>query len=247
MTKLKIFIKFIKDIPSNIKKYYIKTINNFYIQIGGIDTEFELEGKKFVFAIISPSKYNLNYNLFKYFQHNPTFKKIFKGILLIPYAFTENFLGSFILSISIGWAVVGRELISVSLAGSFVLEIFFITYYLSYFLRLKGVYAFCIKSYGELFVKTYIGNPFTTAQVKLGTKAAIAGSVFLGVDQIDRARCSTDTQNQASKIYEMHVKNGSKLSKDDITNIWTVARSHNVPRVEVFSETIKNAFINKKP
>ena len=121
------------------------------------------------------------------------------------------------------------------IAWTFVFEIFFLTFYLSYFLRLDGVYSYCIKQYGSLFVKKYIDNPYTAAQVKLGIKAAAAGTVFLGADQIDRHRCSVGTSNQAQKIYEMHQANGSKLSKNDINNIWSTARPSHIPRIDAFS------------
>jgi len=230
-----------KKFSNKLKNDYIKCINNAFITLGGINTKFDLNGHLVEFAMIKPYRFNINYLLFKYFKNNFFFIKVFKVILMLPYVFTETRLGSLFLSLAIGWSLVGREICTVLFACTFVFEIFFLTFYLCYFLRLDGVYSYCINTYGSLFVRTYIGNPYTSAQLKLGVKVAVAGSAFLGADQIDRHRCDVGTSNQAQKVYEMHKANGSRLSKDDINNIWTTARSHHVPRVDSFSGVIKYA------
>lgn len=244
--KLTKVLSFFKELSKKLKKRYIGSINNIFINLGGINTKFDLNGYLIEFAIMKPHKLNINYLLFGYFKNNFLFIKLFRLILMVPHFFTETLLGSLFLSSCIGWALVGRELITVFLAGSFVFEVFFLTFYLSYFLRLEGIYAYCIQQYGSLFVRKYIDNPFTSAQLKLGTKAAAAGTVFLGADQLDRHRCSVGTSNQAQKIYEMHQANGSKLSKNDINNIWSTARSNHIPRTDAFSDAIKSAISNKK-
>ena len=94
-------------------------------------------------------------------------------------------------------------------------------------------------------MKQYIGNPLSNTQVKLGAKFVGSSAVFFGFDQIDRHTCNTATSQQADKIFDMHVKNGSRLNKDDITNIWTVSKQNNIPRVDAFSDSIKSAMFKK--
>ena len=62
--KLTKVFSFFKELSNKLKKRYILNINNIFINLGGINTKFDLDGHLVEFAIIKPHKLNINYLLF---------------------------------------------------------------------------------------------------------------------------------------------------------------------------------------
>jgi hypothetical protein len=247
MANLKQIVSYIGEIPNKFKEAYIKKVNRIFLNLGGDFETFVLDETSVTFVTIFPSKYNLYYIIFNRVKNIFVFKKIFKIILCIPYFFTENFFGSLLFCLAVGWLVTGRELISVFICYTFVFEVTFLTFFLGYFLRLKSTYKFCIDTYGTSFVIKYIGNPMSGASMKTTGRIVGAGLSFLGADYLDRSSCAKEIKTQAESIFSMYEKKGIQMDKKTIDGIWIDVRSHNVARVDSLTKSIKEVLEAKKP
>ena len=166
-------------------------------------------------------------------------EKHLEQIIRIPYFFTETFIGTFIIFICAVWAVVGREPITTVFCFVFIVEFWTFLIFMGYFLRLEGVYSYCLKEYGCSFVEKYIDNPFTSAAMKNGARFMAAFAVGVSADQIDRTNCCTNAVWKARQNVALLKEQGISLKKEDILNIQEIARSNHTPRVDSFSESIK--------
>jgi hypothetical protein len=231
-------------LKTKIENAYKLKVNNFFLLLGGVNKKFHLETKEVTFAILKPSKFNISFFIFNKIKYSYIFKKIFNIILRIPYFFTDTFLGSLILSIFIMWAAVGREPITTIFCFSFIMEFWAFLVFMGYFLRLEGIYEYCIEEYGHSFVEKYIENPFTTAQLKQGVRLGICFGFGMSADQVDRMFCRTGSVWEAEEsIAMLNKQSGISLNKEDIMKIQEVARSHNIPRVDAFSDSIKKMLV----
>jgi hypothetical protein len=231
------------NVYKKIEGAYIAKINNIFLLCGGVNKTFKLETKEVTFAILKPSKFNIGFFMFSHLKFYVVFKKIFKIILKIPYFFTETFIGSFIVSIFAIWAVIGREPITTIFCFSFVIEFWTFLIFMGYFLRLEGVYDYCLDEYGCSFVEKYIDNPFTASQIKTGVRLTATFVVAMGVDQYDRSNCCTNSVWEARENIAMLKEQGISLKKEDILKIQETARANHIPRVDSFSESIKNMLV----
>ena len=112
----------LKKIMTQTEKKYSEKVNQFFILFGGINKTFKLKTKEVTFAILQPSKYNINFYIFSKLKKYVIFKFFFKLLLRIPYFFIETFFGSLLMSIVIIWAAIGREPITVVFCFSLMTE-----------------------------------------------------------------------------------------------------------------------------
>lgn len=228
------------NLYKRIEINYVEKINNIFLFCGGTNKTFKLETKEITFAIVKPSKFNIGFFIFSQLKSYFLFKKFFSLILRLPYFFTETFIGIFIVFICSVWAVIGREPITTIFCFSFIVEFWTFLMFMGYFLRLEGVYEYCLDEYGCSFVEKYIENPFTANQLKTGARLTTAFVVGMGADQFDRSSCCTHAVWEAKENIAMLKKEGISLKKEDILKIQEIARSKHIPRVDSFSESIKN-------
>ena len=146
----------LKNIYSKFEKGYVNKVNNLFLSFGGINTTFQLETKKVTFATVKPFKYNFYFIFFNKVKDYKIFKVLFSILLRLPFFFMNTFFGSILMSLIIVWAAVGREPLTTFCCFNLMIDFWF---FWDYFLRLEGLYQYCIDNYDFSFVEKYIDNP----------------------------------------------------------------------------------------
>ncbi len=141
------------------------------------------------------------------------------------------------------WAAVGREPVTTIFCFTVMIDFWSFLFFMGYFLRLEGIYQYCLDKYGCNFVEIYIGNPFTSIQIKQGARIAVCFTAGLGADQIDRSYCRTGAVWDAKQNIAMFKDNGVQLNQVNIEKIQESARMNNIPRVDTFSSSISSMLI----
>ena len=132
------------------------------------------------------------------------------------------------------WVAVGIEPISRLFCLCLIVEYFLFLLSLGYFLRLNGVYQYCIDNYGEEFVEVYIDNPLSATKFRMAQRCGIVTIGIIGVNIADHTFSSYQEFNEINSKIEIFKDNNIPILKEDLFKIFAEAKAGNKPLGDTF-------------
>ena len=229
---------YIISISNFLEEKYVSYVNTFFLTLGGVNKTFNLHTKDVTFAIIEPSFLNITFIIFENIKERNVFKFIFRYILSIPYFFLENFVGKTLFNLIICWVAIGIEPVSRLFCLCLIVEYFLFLLSLGYFLRLNGVYEYCIKIYGKEFVEVHIDNPMTATHYRMAQRFGIVTIGAIGVNVTDRAFSYHQELHEINSKIEIFKSQNIILQKEDLFKIFDDAKTNNTPLIKTIINPI---------
>ena len=220
---------YIINLSNYLEEKYVSYVNNFFLTIGGVNKTFNLHTKKVTFAVIEPSFFNITFRVFDNIKEIRLFKIIFKFILSIPYFILENFIGKSLFNLITCWMAVGIEPVSRLLCLCLIVEYFLFLLSLGYFLRLNGVYEYCIDNYGEEFVEVHIDNPLSAAHYRMAQRCGFVTVGIMGVNMVDHTFSSHQEFNEINSKVKIFKDNDIPITEENLFKVFAEAKAGNKP------------------
>ena len=119
-----------------------------------------------------------------------------------------------------------------------IVEYFLFLLSLGYFLRLNGVYEYCIKIYGKEFVEVHIDNPMTVTHYQMAQRFGIVTIGAIGLNVTDHVFSSHQELNEINSKIEIFKSQNIILQKENLFKIFDDAKANNMPLIKTIIHSI---------
>ena len=196
---------------------------------------FQLSTKEIEITIIKKNPIsNLMFFFLKMSRKNKLIRFLLKFLLRLPHWLTTTTLGYIFTQICFIWAFIGREPITATLSGIYILELFTFIVSLKIFLHMEGVYKFCLEEFGPEFMEYYIDNPLSK-QVVRGGFLTIGAFTGISANEYNTAVCHDRMMFQAQTMIDQL---DHKPCMEELKEIYTISANNNQPLVSQFSNIV---------